>query len=252
MTTTPNFFRLVIDEINNNNLSDTERFNVSVNLFSLLKKASTDRQWVVKNLPHNPELVELFKIFVEKELKPKNTDMASLQALDLSPGIPSVITTHHKILREAFEHLIIQHLESLQSFEFNIEKDSLLNFKKVLFYLEHTLELESNNEQLKKLLQSTQDKFAQDLFFTATYLLMNPDKSKFTSRIQLEWIASQFLNEEKAQVIEYIIGHWTRKVLVNSLITQALKAPQVEPVTDEEKEMVKEIIFTTNPENKKS
>ncbi len=251
MTTPPNFFKLVIDEIQNNKLTDTSRFNVSVNLFSLLKKASTDRQWLVKHLPYNRDMLELFKVFIEQEIKPKVADMPALQELDLSQSIPSVITTHHKILRQAFEIFIQQQLTTLSSFEYNIEKDGVLPIKTVLFYLEHALNLETSNEELNKLLVTVQDKLAQDLFFTATYLLMNQDKAKITSRIQLEWLASQFLDEEKAPVIEYIIGHWTRKVLIHSLIALSLKAPEKEPETDEEKAMVKEIIFSTKPEAKK-
>jgi hypothetical protein len=250
MTTAPDFFNLVISEINNDKISDMLRFDVSVNLSNLLKKAATDRQWVVKHLPQNPKLIELFGVFIEKELKPKLSQLASLQAIDFSRGIPSAITTHHLVLRQAFELFIQTQLEALSSFEFNIERDSLLNFKKVLFYLGHTLNFETNNEQLQKLVQTMQDKLAQDLFFTSTYLLMNQNKSKITSRIQIEWLASQFLNEEKASIIEYIIGHWTRKMLIHNLIAQALKTPEQEPGNDDEKIMVKEIIFTTKPDNK--
>lgn len=250
MSTTPDFFKVVIDEIKNNKLSDTVRFDVSVNLLNFLKKASTDRQWVAKHLPSNPKLSELFSIFIEQELKPKLQNLTSFQELDLSVGIPSTITVHHKILREAFEQFIQNQLEAVSSFEFNIERDELLNFKLVLFYLKHMLTLETNNEALQKLIQTMQNKLAQDLFFTATYLLMNQAQTKITSRIQLNWLASQFLAEDKAPVIEYTVGHWTRKMLIHALITQALKAPQKEAATDTEKIMAQEIIFTAKPENK--
>lgn len=250
MAQNPHFFDVVISEIKNNTLSDLTRFDVSVNLLNLLKKAATDRQWVVKHLPSNPKLNELFEVFIKEELKQKLPQMSALQELDLAHGITSAITVHHKMLRDAFALFVQQQLQALTSFEFNIERDSLLSFKKVLFYLKHMLTLETSNEELQKLVSSMQNKMAQDLFFTATYLLMNQDKSKITSRIQLEWLASRFLDEENAPVIEYTVGHWTRKMVIHSLITQALKAPQKEPETDEEKMMAREIIFTAKPENK--
>jgi hypothetical protein len=249
-TATPNVFKMIVEQVKNKTLSETAYFNVAVSLYDLLKKVATDRQWVVKHLPYNPDIHELFRVFIEQELKPKVSDVAALQMLDFSCGIVSTITTHHKILREAFEHLITQHLEAYGSCEYNIESDEVLPLKKALCYLGHTLHLETHYEPLKKQLQGVQDKLAQELFFTATYLLMNSEKTKNMSRIQLEWLASQFLHEENAPTIEYIIGHWTRKVLIQSLIALSLKAPQKEPETDAEKEMAKEIIFSTKPEDK--
>lgn len=249
-TATPNFFKLIIDEMHNNTLSETARFNVTASLYDLLKKVATDRQWVVKHLPHNTDLLNLFKTFIEKELQPKVVVLQEVNSLDFTPGTASVITTHHKVLRDAFEILMQQQLSDLSTFEYNIEKDGVLPLKKVLFYLGHTLNLQTNNESFKKQLQTVQDKLAQDLFFTATYLLMNSEKTKALSRLELEWVASQFLNEEKAPVIEYIIGHWTRTVLVHSLIALSLKAPKKDPETDAEKEMAQEIIFSMKPENK--
>lgn len=251
-TATPNFFKLIVNEITNNTLSDTARFNVTASLYDLLKKVATDRQWVVKHLPHNTDLLDLFKIFIEKELKPKVVVLQDVNNLDFTPGIASIITTHHKILRDAFEILMQQQLAGLSTFEYNIEKDGVQPLKKVLFYLGHTLSIQTNNEQLQKLIHTVQDRLAQDLFFTATYMLMNSEKAKTMSRLELEWLASQFLNEEKAPVIEYIIGHWTRTVLVHSLIALSLKAPKKDPETDSEKEMAQEIIFSTKPEAKQA
>ncbi len=249
-TAKQSYFKIMSEEIINKKLSEPARFNISVTLFDLVKKAATDRQWVVKHLPYNQDLLDLFKVFIEQELKP-NVHAAALQELDCSGNIASLVTTHHKTLRNAFEDLIAQQLEQLQGFEFNIERDSMLTLKKVLFYLSFTLGIETTSESLQKLLQTVKDRFAQDLFFTSTYLLMNQEKVQAFSRIRLEWLASLFLSQEKAPVIEYVIGHWTRAALIHHLINQALKAPQKEPETDEEKEMVREIIFSTKQEAKK-
>ena len=140
-TNKQNFFELVTEKIKTNTLPETDLLNTTVLFFDLLKKASTDRQWLAKRLPHNTQLLDLFVLFTKEELIKKLPNIATLNELDFSLSIPSLITTHHKILRDACEQFLQQQLEPLLSFTFNIEKGEFLLLKKLLFYIDHAFNL---------------------------------------------------------------------------------------------------------------
>lgn len=232
--------------IKNNEINEPTLINIAANLYNIIKTTAADRQWFTKNVANNKEFLDMSKTFIEYILIPQVTDVPGLNGLDLTQSVSTLINTHHKMLRDALQIFLISLFEKAKGFSFSFEKNDIRDFKRLIFYLAHTLELEPTNQNLTDLLQEINHSVSQSLYFSSVYLLINQEALSKLSRLQLEWIASRFAEKSTAQAIEHTIGSWTRRLLINALLLKAAELPQEEPKNEIDQELAQEILFVPN------
>lgn len=246
MATEVNMFTEIENAILKKDISEPTLINIAANLYTITKTTASDRQWFTKNVAQNKEFLDMNKTFVQHVLIPEVQEVPGLNGLDLSQSMSTIINTHHKMLRDALQIYLLSLFTKAKDFSYNFDTSKLVDFKRVIFYLAHSLEIEATDQRLISLLQEINSNMSQMLYFTTVTLLVNPDSMKKCTRLDLEWMASRLAEKETAQAIEFTIGAWTRRLLINALLLKASEMPIHEPTTDDEKSMAKELLFVPN------